>query len=112
MSYSWAPNRFTENKAWGYRLVKIIADENDTNFFCFGTREANNNLHLLSFSATPSGDKLKMSKIAKLPNMTPQSKFSASLFEPNLPDAASHRKMLVADVKGRTVRILQFPLAP
>jgi len=44
--------------------------------------------------------------------MTPQSKFSARLFEPNLPDAASQRKILVADMKGQTVRILQFPLTP
>jgi hypothetical protein len=51
-----------------------------------------------------------MSKITKLPNMTLPSTFSARLFEPSLPDAASQRKMLVADMKGQTVRILQFPL--
>jgi hypothetical protein len=43
--YSWGLKYFTENKAWGHRLVKIIANENDTKFFCLGTTEANNNLH-------------------------------------------------------------------
>ena len=98
----------TQSKAKGCRLLKALSSLDDKTIYCFGTYEAKNDLQLLSFSPCPSGDEFNIAKGIKLPGMTHQSKFAASLYDPPGMDAAT--RALVADIKNRTIRILEVPL--
>jgi len=100
----------TQSKAKGHRLLKILSSLDDETIYCFGTNEAKNDLRLLSFPSPPPGEEFKIPKGAKLPGMTHQSKFSASLYYPS--DAQAAPCVLVADINGRTIQILEVPLNP
>jgi len=98
----------TQSKAKSHRLLKVLSSLNDETIYCFGTNEAKNHLRLLSFPPCPPGEEFTISKGAKLPGMIYQSKFAASLYY------SSNEKAplcaLIADINGRTVRILEVPL--
>lgn len=103
-------DNITQSKAKGHRLLQVLSSLDDETIYCFGTQEAKNDLRLLSFRPCPPGDEFTIPKGAKLPGMTHQSKFAASLYYPS--DAQSAPLALVADIIGRTIRILEVPLNP
>ncbi|KAF2473419.1 kinase-like protein [Lindgomyces ingoldianus] len=100
----------TQSKAKGHRLLKVLSSLDDETIYCFGTNEAKNDLRLLSFPPCPPREEFTIPKGAKLPGMTHQSKFAASLYYPS--DAQAAPRALVADINGRTIRILEVPLNP
>ncbi|KAH7401701.1 kinase-like domain-containing protein [Pyrenochaeta sp. MPI-SDFR-AT-0127] len=102
---SWVYDRFTQSKARGYRLTKVILEDDDRRVIAFGIHEANNNLRLLSFPAPSDGRNLEIIDVAKLPRMTPRSKFSASLCSPS-GIAKLQPYVWIANIEGHSVRMI------
>jgi hypothetical protein len=102
---SWEPKRFIQTKARGYRLAKVLLDDDDKSFFAFGIREANNELRLLNFSTPIDKRDLELTEVARLPGMTLQSKFAASIYSPPQ-NAQLQPHVWIADIQGHSVRMI------
>jgi hypothetical protein len=107
---SWNQNQFFQSRAQGYRILKILVDGDDNKIWCFGTRDANNELKLLSFPPATAAEDVRVNKIDKISAMTHQSKFAASLCSLELPHPLPNLRVLVADMTDRTIRIHALPL--
>jgi hypothetical protein len=106
---AWELGLYTQSNARGHRLLKILIDKNDHEVLAFGTREAHNELHLLTFPATDTRDELKIKPGRKLPGMTHQSKFVPAI-NTSLTGSSTRRHLLIAVMDGFAVRIVRVDL--
>ena len=108
---AWELKRYTQSNARGYRLLQMLLDHDDREALAFGTREAHNELQLLTFPVANPREELKIDPGRKLPGMTHQSKFVAAI---NTASAGSltQRHLLIAIMEGLTIRILRVGLSP
>jgi hypothetical protein len=107
---AWELKKFTQSHARGYRLLQILLDPEDQVVVALGTREANNDLHLLTFPAPDDARKeLKITLGKRLHAMTHQSRFVAAI---NTTSTGSllQRHLLLAVMEGTTVRVVRVAL--
>jgi hypothetical protein len=104
-----APKTYTQRHARGYRLLQILLDTTDQVVLALGTREANNDLHLLTFPAADVTDELKITLGKRLHGMTHQSRFVAAV---NTISTGSlpQRHLLLAVMEGTTIRVVRVAL--
>lgn len=103
---AWEQRRYTQSNARGHRLLQLLVDQDDRDVLAFGTREAHNELQLLTFSATDSRDELKTTAGRKLPGMTHQSKFVPAI-NITMIGSLAQRYLLAAVMEGLTIRIVR-----
>jgi hypothetical protein len=108
---AWELKKFTQSNARGFRLLQILLDPEDQDVLAFGTKEANNDLHLLTFPAAESRDDLKIKIEKKLKGMTHQSRFIAAVNTTST-GTLPQRNLLLAIMEGMTIRIVRVGLTP
>lgn len=107
----WETKRYTQSIAKGYRLLHILLDQDDREVLAFGTRQAHNELQLLTFSTANTSEELDVKHKKKLPNMTHQSKFIAVITNTTR-GSLTERHLLIAIMEGLSVRIVCITLSP
>jgi hypothetical protein len=108
---AWGLKKFTQSNARGFRLLQILLDPEDQDVLAFGTREANNDLHLLTFPTADARDELKIKIEKKLKGMTHQSRFIAAVNTTST-GTLPQRNLLLAIMEGMTIRIVRVGLTP
>lgn len=108
---AWNLQRYTQSNARGYRLLQILLDHDDREILAFGTREAHNELQLLTLPTANARDDLEIKSGRKLPAMTHQSKFVAAITTTST-GSLTQRHLLIAILEGLTVRIARVGLDP
>ncbi|KAH4966662.1 hypothetical protein HBI56_087650 [Parastagonospora nodorum] len=103
---AWEFERYTQSNARGFRLLKILMNKDDHETLAFGTREAHNELQLLTFLTAETRDELKIKSGKKLPGMTHQSKFVPCI-NTSLTGTLAQRHLLIAVMEGFAVRIVR-----
>jgi hypothetical protein len=103
---AWEFERYTQSNARGFRLLKILMNKGDHEILAFGTREAHNELQVLTFLTTETRDELKIKSGKKLPGMTHQSKFVPCI-NTSLTGILAQRHLLIAVMEGFAVRIVR-----
>jgi hypothetical protein len=106
---AWELGRYTQSNARGHRLLRILLDQDDREVMAFGTREAHNELQLLTFPATDTRDELKIKFRTSLTGMTHQSKFLPAI-NTTMTGSLTQRQLLIAVMEGSTVRIVRVAL--
>jgi hypothetical protein len=107
----WELQSYTQSNARGHRLLQILLDEDDREVLAFGTREAHNELQLLTFPAKDTKDELKIKPGRSLTGMTHQSKF-VPVINTTMVGAVPQRQILIAVMEGAKVRIVRADLDP
>jgi len=108
---AWELNRYTQSNARGYRLLQILLNPEDQEVLAFGTREANNELQLLTFPVANAREELKIKPERKLEGMTHQSRFVAAI-NTHSKGSLAQRNLLIAVVEGPAIRIVRIGLNP
>jgi len=108
---AWDLKKLTQSNARGFRLLQMLLDPEDQEVLAFGTKEANNDLQLLTFSAADARDELKIQVERKLKGMTHQSRFIAAV-NTTLTGTLPQRHLLLAVMEGNTIRIVRVGLNP
>jgi hypothetical protein len=108
---AWNLQRYTQSNARGYRLLQILLDHDDRHILAFGTREAHNDLQLLTFPVSNTKEELSIKSGVKLTGMTYHSRFVAAINSTST-GSITQRHMLIAIMEGSTVRIARQNLDP
>ncbi|KAF2027483.1 kinase-like protein [Setomelanomma holmii] len=106
---AWNLGRYAQSSARGYRLLQILLDQDDQQILAFGTREAHNDLQLLTFPATNTKEEIDIKAGVKLQGMTYHSRFVASTNTTST-GSITRRSMLIAILEGSTIRIARHDL--
>lgn len=106
---AWDLQRYLQSNARGYRLLHILVDQDDQQILAFGTREAHNDLHLLSIPASNMREELNLKPGPRLPGLNYHSRFVAAV---NTTSAGTitRRCVLIVALEGATIRIVRHPL--
>jgi hypothetical protein len=110
ISRAWKLEHYTQSNARGHRVLRILLDQDDREVLAFGTREAHNELQLLTFAATAPSDELKIRPGKALTTMTHQSKFVPALNTTKVGPLAQ-RQLLIAVLENSRVRIVRIGLS-
>lgn len=86
-----------------------MLDHDDREILVFGTREAHNELQLLTLPATNLKEEVNIKPGKKLSGMTRQSKFVAAIVAAPDGQLAEHQ-LLIATMNGETIRIARLHL--
>ncbi|KAH8702724.1 kinase-like domain-containing protein [Phaeosphaeriaceae sp. PMI808] len=106
---AWGLERYSQSTARGYRILQILLDQQDQDVLAFGTRQAHNELQLLTFPAANTRDELDIKHERKLPGMTYQSKFVAAITSTSK-GPLTERLLLIAIMEGSCLRIVRIGL--
>ncbi|KAH7067359.1 kinase-like domain-containing protein [Paraphoma chrysanthemicola] len=106
---AWNLQRYSQSNARGYRLLHILVDQDDQQILAFGTREAHNDLHLLSIPASNMREEINLRPGHKLPGLTYHSRFVAAINTTSA-SATTRRCVLIAALEGATIRLVRHPL--
>jgi hypothetical protein len=106
---AYGHQRYIQGNALGYRLLQIVMDDDDREIIALGTREARNELQLLTFSASNTKDVLHIKRGKKLAGMTHQSKYVAAV-STVMSSSIKQRYLLLAILEGLIVRIARVDL--
>jgi hypothetical protein len=106
---AWELDRYTQSNARGHRLLRILLDQDDREVLAFGTREAHNELQLLTFAATDTKDEVKIQSRRSLMGMTHQTKFVPAINTTTTGPLSQHQ-LLIAVLENSRVRILRIAL--
>jgi 3-polyprenyl-4-hydroxybenzoate decarboxylase len=98
-----------QGNALGYRLLQIVMDDDDREIIALGTREACSELQLLTFSVSNIKDVPNIKRGKKLADMTPQSKYVATVSSVTS-SSIKQRYLLLAVWEDLIVRVARVNL--
>jgi hypothetical protein len=106
---AYGHQRYTQGNALGYRLLQIVMDDDDREIIALGTREACSELQLLTFSVSNIKDVPNIKCGKKLADMTPQSKYVATVSSVTS-SSIKQRYLLLAVWEDLIVRVARVNL--